>query len=165
MNESVPQGASRAILSDVPDSLCLINNIVDFEYIFVVHFPEFFIDMLLFIDIVHVCVALLDFADGDGVVKVIIEYPEDLAKTRCTCAKLPSPMSSALLRSNYFLKWFDLILIIIINQKNPLTTLVSVIIASTHQAYLPRVLSVKRANPSNFSSSQEINVREASNTL
>lgn len=118
--------------------------------------------MLLFIDIVHVCVALLDFADGDGVVKVIIEYPEDLAKTRCTCAKLPSPMSSALLRSNYFLKWFDLILIIIINQKNPLTTLVSVIKASTHQAYLPRGFI---SEESQSSSSQEINVREASNTL
>ena len=74
--------------------------------------------MLLFIDIFHVCLTLLDFADGDRVVEVIIEDSEDLAKTRRTCAKFPSPMSSALLRSNYFLKWFDLILIMIINQKN-----------------------------------------------
>lgn len=74
--------------------------------------------MLLFIDIFHVCLTLLDFADGDRVVEVIIEDSEDLAKTRRTWAKFPSPMSSALLRSNYFLKWFDLILIMIINQKN-----------------------------------------------
>lgn len=104
MATSVPKRSAGAILSNIPDGIRLIDDVVDFEYVFVVDFAQFFVNLLFFVDVIQIRLILLYFADRYGVVEVTIEGAEDLSFNDSTCAKFPSPISSALLSSYSFLK-------------------------------------------------------------
>lgn len=78
MTQRVPEGTSRAVLSDVPDYIRLVDDIVDLEYVFIIDFSQLFVDQLLLGDVLQVSLALLHFSNGHGVVELAVEDAEDL---------------------------------------------------------------------------------------
>jgi hypothetical protein len=57
----------------------MVDDVVDFEYVFVVDFAQLFVNLLFFVDVIQISLVLLDFADCDGVIEVTIEGAEDLS--------------------------------------------------------------------------------------
>lgn len=112
--KTIPKRSSRTILGDIPHCFLLVDDIVDFEYVFIINFFELLIDKFFFVNIFYVGLTLLNLPNSDRFILLIIIYFVNLPRNEDTCAKLPSPMSSAFCKSYYFLKWLDLIFITII---------------------------------------------------
>ena len=79
MEEQVPQGLTRAVLREVVDTVLTVNNLKDLEDVESRYLLEFFVDLLLLLDVDHFLLDLDDPADSDVFVEGIVEHPEHLA--------------------------------------------------------------------------------------
>lgn len=109
----LPEGTSFTVFGNVPNTSFALDNVEYFENMLVLDSTQLLIYGFLFFDVfalaeITIYSPYCQIALGFGV-----EYSEHLLKTIITCAKLPYPISSALLTSNSFLKWVDTTIICI----------------------------------------------------
>ena len=108
----LPKGAAFAIFSYIPDAGWGLDNVENFENVLVLYSPQLLVDSLLFLNILALAQIPVDPTDGQVGLWFSIEHSENLLKTKWTWAKFPSPISSALLTSNSFLKCDELTIIL-----------------------------------------------------
>ena len=105
--EGIPKWSSFAELGDIPDRSCCFNDIENLEDILILYFFEFFVNDSLFFDILGFALISIDPPDGEGIIDFGIKDAVDLDKGYDTWAKLPSPTSYPLERSNSLLKYLE----------------------------------------------------------
>lgn len=100
----VPQRTTFAVLCDVPNACGTFNDVKYFEYILILNPSQLLIYRFFFLYILFLSQISIYPTDCQIALRLWYKYSVDLFYYAFTCAKLPSPISSALLTSNYLLK-------------------------------------------------------------
>ena len=112
--ECIPQRSSLTKFSNVPNRGRSLDNVINLENVLIFDLLEFFIDNFLFFDVLTFPLISVNSSDSQWIIDFHIKDTIDLHRRRWTCAKLPSPISSALFRSNSFLKYLEVTFICIV---------------------------------------------------